>query len=210
MKLTLIVNLEGNVEMKIRKTRTAWCILVSTLICVGCQKELSKEDAFKNIKNVNDIYEIDMNFAYKDRRSEDGDHYQFGLRIDSYEGDTWLPMIEYSPEDGKLGIYIRSNGSDWEIGNLYSEVQEPLLYSDALWENVSKERAAQLKEQYQNPRWELVALQVDFEFWIEDFIISEDEENPVKRNDLELCYIVDMETKTRFKVSLEYIKVTTA
>lgn len=192
--------------MKIGKAGVTWCILVSMLICAGCQKEFSKEDAFRNIKDEMDIREIDMNFARRDRKLEDTEGYQFGLRIDSYEGDTWRPIIEYSPVGGKLGIYIRSNGSDWEIGNLYSSDQEPQLYSDDLWEEASKERAAQLQEQYQNARWELVFLQIDFEFWIEDFIISENEENLTKGNGLELCYIVDMETKTRFKVSLEYIK----
>lgn len=63
-----------------------------------------------------------------------------------------------------------------------------------------------MRERYQNARWELVFLQIDFEFWIEDLIISTDDKNLSKEKELELCYIVDMETKTRFKVSLEYIK----
>lgn len=189
-----------------KKVGLVWCILASMIICMGCNKELSKEDAFKNIKDQMDIEEIDINFARRDRALQDTECYQFGLRINSYEGDTWYPTIEYSPENGKLGIYIKSNGNEWEIGKLYSAIETRRIHSDILWEEVSEERAAQMQERYQNARWELVFLQIDFKFWIEDFIISTDDENPPKEKELELCYLVDMETKTRFKVFLEYIK----
>ena len=183
-----------------------WCILTSMIVCVGCHRGFTKKEAFKNIKDRMDIEEIDINFARRDRALQDTECYQFGLRIDSYEGDTWHPTVEYSPENGKLRIHIKADGSEWEIGHLYSSDQTPRICSDILWEEVSEERAAEMRERYQNARWELVFLQIDFEFWIEDFIISTDDKNPSKEKELELCYIVDMETKTRFKVSLEYIK----
>lgn len=189
-----------------KKVGLVWCILASTIICIGCNKELSKEDAFRNIKDEMDIEEIDINFARRDRTLQDAECYQFGLRINSYEGDTWNPIVEYSPENGKLGIYIKANGNEWEIGKLYSSDEALRIRSDILWEEVSEERAAEMRERYQNARWELVFLQIDFELWIEDFIISSNDENLSKEKEIELCYIVDMETKTRFKVFLEYIK----
>ncbi len=196
-----------------KKIGILWCILFCLCMCAGCdiENELTKEEAFKDIERVSDSRQIQINFAYKDKESNermhDFDTYMLGLEMTSSWGTQMIPGVIISPDNGNLGIYIQAEGNIWEIRDLYHQDHIPIWGAEDLEERKLNEKDSELKEIYQNAEWELEPLRSEFNFWIEDYTdISVDEQLSGDKK-TELFNVVDTVTGTKFTISLVEVVV---
>lgn len=188
-------------------------ILYCVCMCVGCdvETERTKEEAFENIEAVSNCQEININFAYKDKdsneRIHDFDSFILGLKMTSNWGSQMIPGAFISPDKGKLGICIKAEGNLWEVRDLYHQNHNPIWGDEELEEKRLKEKDDELKSIYQNARWELEPLRDDFNFWIEDYTDIPQEEILFNDKKTELCNVVDKVTGAKFTISLVRVRL---
>ena len=188
-------------------------VMCYVYICAGCNvdTELTKEEAFKDVIEVANSQEIHINFTYKDkdknRKMHKFDVYTLGIEMTSKWGEQRIPMVDFSPDNSMLGLYIKAEGNIWEIDDLYHQDHLPIWGEADLEEKKQTEKDAELREIYQNAEWELEPLRDDFNFWIEDFMDIPEEEILSNDKKTELFNVVDKVTGAKFTLSLIDISI---
>lgn len=200
-------------QNRIKKIGMLLSILYCVCMCVGCdvENERTKEEAFENIEAVSNCQEIDINFAYKDKKSNERMHnfdsFMLGVKMTSDWGSQMIPGVFISPYNKKLGICIKAKGNLWEVRDLYHQNHNPRWGEAELEDKKMNEKDDELKTIYQNAIWELEPLRDDFTFWIEDFTDIPKEEILFNDKKTDLLNVVDKVTGTKFTISLVEVKI---
>lgn len=173
-------------------------------------KESTKDDRFKNIEQVMTEEQINIYFAYKNKEIPSNTTFDFWLKFTSdTEADSDLDMV-FGGIEGKLGWKATASGAEWAIENLYFNPNK-YIYTYTKNEEIASykefysEEKQRMWEIYENASWKLEPARKDYRIWLDDCIRSENQKAKSEKEPIDLFWVVDEVSGTKFLLSIEVV-----